>query len=225
MLAVNNSDEGGESRDAVFDPSTDSWQTLPANPMGPSYDRQAVWLGDRLLFTSKDLVPSPGAEGPSIVRMAQLDGDLARWSVLPDSEVLGDSPIAVGERVVFPYAGSADGGAVDGWGKVYHYGAVFDPAESLWEPLPVSDNSSAPSGGVGLDLVGETVVGDRLFNLDSSTLFDPASGEVSELPALPGAPRYAAAVLANSTTIIVWGGIEGAENLNGGYILELPKNN
>lgn len=68
LVAVTDSDERMTAIDSVFDPATQAWSTLPDDPLGPSFDRQAVWIGDRVLLTAKDLVPSPGSEEPSVNR-------------------------------------------------------------------------------------------------------------------------------------------------------------
>lgn len=54
--------ESGQGADAAFDPRAGTWRSLPRDPLGPSFDRSAVWLGDRVLLSAKKLVPNPGAD-------------------------------------------------------------------------------------------------------------------------------------------------------------------
>ncbi|MCU1404612.1 MAG: hypothetical protein JWQ43_915 [Glaciihabitans sp.] len=218
VIAVQNTDENGESPDAVFSPTDNSWRPLPADPLGPSFDRQAVWLGDRLFFSARKLLASLGADEPSVARIATLSSDLTEWTQLADSGIVHDSPIAVGGRVVFPYGGEV----MDGTPGI-SFGGVFNPENGLWTPLP-DVGSPLAFGGSVFDAVGHVVVGDRLFNMELSQLFDPASGELSPVPPLPGAPGYGQTVLATDSIIFVWGGVEGATNLNTGHILRMADN-
>ena len=66
VVAIDGSDEGQPAVDAVYDPVTNRSDRLPGDPLGPSFDRSADWLGDRLLLSGSDLVPNPGADGPSV---------------------------------------------------------------------------------------------------------------------------------------------------------------
>src|SRR5690606_35019681 len=98
--------------------------------------RETAWLDDRLLLTAKDLVASPGSDGPAVVRMSVLV-DWSAWGPPVDTEVIGWGPVAVGERVVFPGTRSADGGTVNRWGRAYPEGGTYDPATGTWTDLPV----------------------------------------------------------------------------------------
>jgi hypothetical protein len=52
---------------------------------------------------------------------------------------------------VFPYAGSADGGQVNNWGRSYPQGGIYDPGAGAWEvlPDPASDENFEIAGVVG----------------------------------------------------------------------------
>ena len=210
VMAISSSDEQVKAIDSVFDPASGSWQQMPDDPLGPSFDRGAVWLGDALLLTAKDLVPNPGSEKPSLVRLAMLDTTLTQWTLLPDSEILGGNPVSIAGRVVFPSTGSADGGEVNNWGRPFPFGGIFNPADSSWAPLPDPPAATGLDGYI-LSVGDNTLVGGHLLN--------PATGGWTVVPTLPGPSRNSATVLANTDTIVVWGGAAGDQNLADGYML------
>ncbi len=213
VVAVPGSDEQGTTTDAVFDPHRDKWCPLPADPLGASFDRSAVEVDGGLLLAAKDLVPNPGAERPALVRLARLDKTLSRWSMLPNTDVIGWGPVAVGSRVVWPGTGSADGGAVGNWGRSYPEGGILNLSSGTWQALP------RPPWPPALDCC-TTVVGDRV--LVGGQLLDPATGRWAQVPQLPGVTRRAATVVGSPRTLLVWGGATTGtrpDNLATGYLL------
>jgi len=220
LLAIPGTDEEGAQPDAVLDPSTGTWQVLPEDPLGPSYDRQAVWLGDRLLLAAKDLVPNPGSAEPSLVRLVELDAALTTWSAPRDTEILGGSAVVAGSgdalgasaRVVFPDLGSADGGEVNGWGRSYPYGGILDPADHSWRDLGVSEVGGDPWTRLpALPVGGRVIV--------ANGLLDPVTGQWSTLPALPGGELMARGVATNDDVVFAWGGATTRSAVADGYVL------
>jgi len=212
LVAVTDSDERMTAIDSVFDPATQAWSTLPDDPLGPSFDRQAVWIGDRVLLTAKDLVPSPGSEEPSVVRLAELDEDMTTWEAPRDTEVIGWGPVAVNGRVVYPGTGSADGGEVNNWGRSYPQGGIYNPTDGSWRPLPVF------GGAVGYPTTLSSIaVGDHVIVGDG--LLDPVSGEWNPLPEPPWGEVYEQAVASNQDSVFVWGGATIDRNVADGYLL------
>lgn len=120
LLSVPGSDEFETTVDSCFDPQSSSWHRLPDDPLGPSFDRTLVVVDGRMILTAKDLA-SPGADSPSLVRMAELDTKMESWTLLPDTEVIGSDPVSVGGRMVFPDPGGSDGGEVGNWGRTYPF--------------------------------------------------------------------------------------------------------
>ncbi|HZB47713.1 MAG TPA: hypothetical protein VE547_01350 [Mycobacteriales bacterium] len=190
--------QSGRGADAAFDPRSGSWRSLPRDPLGPSFDRFAVPLGDRVLLTAKELVPDPGADAPALVRLAALDTGLTRWSELPDSEIIGTGPVAAAGRVVWPYTGSADGGGTGNWGRSYPEGGILDPATGSWQPLPAVPWPAQPTTCCA------AAVGDRV--LVDGHLLQPATREWTRVPPLPGGVRLDAATTAGPDLLLVWGG-------------------
>jgi hypothetical protein len=214
VVVVPGSDEQGTTSDAVFDPDAGTWKVLPDDPLGPSFDREAVAVDGELLLAAKDLVRNPGAERPALVRLARLDADRSRWTTLPDSEIIGWGPVTVGGRVVWPGTGSADGGDIGNWGRSYSEGGIFSPASGSWQSLP------RLRWNLELEHFAATVVGDRV--LIGGHLLDPATLRSTRVPPLPGGRRMAPAVIGGPDTVLVWGGAteeNRPENLATGYLL------
>lgn len=196
LLSVPGSDEQTAAVDSWFDPVTSTWHRLPDDPLGPSYDRSVVVVDGRVLLTAKDLVPRPGADEPSLVRMAELDSALTTWTVLPDSEVIGYDPVPVAGRLVFPDLGGADGGEVGNWGRTYPFGGIYDPAAGTWADLPsVTGRTSWP----------RLVVGDRVRVGD--VLLDPVDGNTTPVRAGPWTSDDSPTLAASPTAILAWGGM------------------
>ncbi len=212
VVAVNGSDENGATADLIFDPTKGFWRQLPHDPLGPSFDREAVWFGDQLLLAAKDLVDNPGAEKPATVRLAILSADLTTWTTLPNSQIIGWQPVVAGDRVVWPGVGSTDGGKIGNWGRPYDYGGIFDPSTRSWAPLP---KSLRPTGSNGRPLV---VSGRVLIDSD---LLDPRTLETTRIPGLPQPQRQSVTMIAGPAMILVWGGGTEATNLDTGYLLRL----
>jgi hypothetical protein len=216
LIVVPSSDEQHPAVDRAFDPGVGRWRELPDDPLGPSFDREAVWTGDRLLLDATDLVPNPGSEGPALVRLATLDLDSRRWSALPDSDIIGGGAVAVAGRVVWPDTGSADGGETNPWPRAYDQGGILDPSTGAWRSLPDAAPNSAPGRCCAVP------VGRRLFMGDG--LLDPVTGTWSRLPSLPGGPRDSVAVAAGPDTVLIWGGVrqdDPVTNLATGVLLRV----
>jgi hypothetical protein len=217
VVVVPGSDEGKQAIDAIFDVITNSWQQLPDDPLGPSSSRSATWVDGSLLLAAKDFESTSAAQ-PSLVRLARLDGT---WSTLPDSEIIGYEPVAVGTRAVWPYAGSADGGKVNGWGRSYDEGGIFDSSTKQWKKLP-----SRPFEAT-TDCCNGVVIGDQV--MVNSQLLNPATGRWTRIPPLPGTERLSATIVGSPDALLVWAGATmragqsgRPENLSTGYLLRPP---
>jgi hypothetical protein len=212
LVGISVSDELHRTRDWIFEPETGQWGTLPNDPLGPSFDREAVWADGSLILAAKTL-GFPGPLEPSLVRLARLDLDTGVWTEMPESGIIGWSPTPVGELVVFPHTGTADGGEFNNWGRDVPFGGILDPKSGTWRSLP----DPPPGGG----LAGEFFVAGELIVVGGH-LLDPATGEWTLVPDLPGANRTAAAAAAVDDSIVVWGGAAATGNLGDGYLLALP---
>jgi hypothetical protein len=185
--------------DAAFDPATGAWRVLPDDPLGPSFDRAAVWTGDRLLLGARDLVANPGATAPSLVRLSALDPALTTWAPPTRTELLGSGLAVAAGTAVWTGTGRADGGQVGNWGRSYPEGGMLTVATGGWRPLP---SAPRPAGPLPVDpplsTGGRVSVGGHLL--------DPLTGDWLRLADPTGGPRFATTVVAGPDLVLVWGG-------------------
>ncbi|WP_134739753.1 hypothetical protein [Nocardioides sp. 503] len=147
LVVSSGSDENGIRPDRTYDAATDTWVTLPADPLKPSYDRVLVPTTAGLVLTAKRLAAVGGPEDPAIVRAALLPTGAQRWRVLPPAtdQLGGWSWAWTGTRLVDATPGGADGGEVNGYGRTIPYGGALDPVTGTWTAL--EDAPEAFTGG------------------------------------------------------------------------------
>jgi hypothetical protein len=202
VVAVRGSDENGPLADAIYDPASAVWAPLPDDPLGPSFDRTMVATPDGLVLTAVPLVEQPGSAEPSLYRAASLDGATLAWSRLPDSEVVAGAPLWgwAGGLVVNADLGSADGGAVNGWGRSYPFGGMLDPATGAWGVLPDAPVRTGP-------LQGYSATGDPWALSSAGVVLHVPSRSWQPVPAPPNAPDGTAAVTWAADRLFLWGGV------------------
>ena len=66
LISIGSSDENTAAVDEVYDPATGAWTALPEDPLGTSFDREAVWVNGTLLLAGKEL--GAGSASPPRVR-------------------------------------------------------------------------------------------------------------------------------------------------------------
>jgi hypothetical protein len=211
VAAFPHSDEAGKKPDVQFDPATGSWHQLPSDPLSPSFDRSMVFVDGDLYLFAQNLVPNPGSENPPLVRAARLDLAAGTWEVLADSEILGSwSPVAIGSSIVFPNAGSADGGEVNNWGRSYPYGGIYHIDTDSWSWFEETPQEIA---GVvrEADAAYISVKGEVLDMTGQSWITIP------EFPFFTEGEIYNQTVVAVGTDLFVFGGEIWTSN--GGLVL------
>jgi hypothetical protein len=199
--------------DEVYDPDAEDWVPLPADPLGPSFDRVFTDTPTGAVLTAKQSVPDPGSAEPAVVRAALLSTDLTTWQKLPDSDIIGGYRWAwTGKRLVDPTLGEADGGQIDNWGRSLPYGGTFDPESATWGRLPGAP--AAYSGGWMVEALGGPV------SASGGWLYDDRTESWSELSPPAGAPQLpGAAVWVGDDLFVVGGQYEdrpGQQGLAGG---------
>ena len=204
LVSISFSDEESSGYDELYDAASDRWSRLPDDPLGKSYNRYALWVNGKLLLGAHKLVANPGSEEPSFVRLAELDLNTMKWRKLPDVEVLSGFSQAIGDLVVFPETGSADGGEVNNWGRSYPMGGIYNVVSGEWFDLPPLDGGD----GVRQAWSDTSVVGDRV--LASGHLLDPATRTWTLLPAPPSGNRDGQTVITSPDGILVVGGWTGS---------------
>ncbi len=223
VVAYPGSDETGEQPDWRFDPESETWEELPADPLSPSYDRFYAVVDDDLVLLAKDLVDNPGSDGPSLAGIARLDLDTGIWVSDADrAEFLWtEAGVVVGHRVVFPFGGSSDGGQVNGWGRSVPHGGVWDTTADTWAPLsaPAVDGSPRIAGVLSADGNHIDSVEGWVLDLDTGSWLGLRTG--SELDEVAGRT-----VVATDSKLVVFGGESwaGGEGrvLDDLYLVDLP---
>jgi hypothetical protein len=217
VLAFSGSDEAGEKPDLEFDPRTGTWMELPPDPLSPSFDRSMVVVGEDVYLFAQDLVANPNSEKPSLARAAHLDLATGEWEHRADSEVLGSwFSVAVGSTIVFPHAGSADGGEVNNWGRSYAYGGIYNPETDTWAALP------SPARENGFAIAGVLEQDAATYLSMHGAVLDATQTSWQTIPELPIAEVdvFSRTIVAAGIDLFVFGGeawaqVEGSEFLNG----------
>lgn len=208
VIAYVGSDEQGERPDRRFDSETQTWVDLPSDPFSPAYDRFMVSDGDTVTLFAKAIVPNPGSEGPSLADIAELDPSTGVWEVVGQAEVLWtESGHLLGDVVVFPSAGEADGGQVNNWGRSYPHGGVYDPGTGVWEDLP------EPARTEFFDVAGVVNDNGAVFNAAAGSILDLHGDTWVDLPPLPDAPLDVSGrtTVAMGRSLFVFGGEHWAD--------------
>lgn len=215
VVILSDTDEFGAVADQVYDPETGEFSALPEDPLGPSFNRSAVWTGDQLLLSAHDLVDNPGSEEPSLMRLAALDADLATWHEIGTSQILGvgSAGVSASGRVVWTALGSADGGEINNWGRFYPFGGIFDPGTDTWTDLPTPP-AEGPLPGEAMVAAGRVEVGGQLL--------DPVALTWAKVPALPTPNTAGAAMIGGPSGVLVWGGGDYDTPTADGYLLWVP---
>lgn len=219
--------------DLVYDPAADSWAALPADPLGPSFDRRLVGTDDGVVLLASDLVPDPGVE-PPVVHAATLDlaaGSAGAWTELPGGDLVSAYGMhRVGDLILSAQEGSADGGETNNWGRDIPYGAILDPVAGTWSALP---DRPERQPGDGFAVPGE-VSGERTV-VSGAWVLDVASLTWSRVPDLPFEQQVqgqSAAFLDGDGggSVFLWGGAywpdddwtTGGELLAEGWVWTVP---
>ncbi|MEO9324467.1 hypothetical protein ABFT23_13310 [Nocardioides sp. C4-1] len=194
------SDEQGERPDLALDVATGRWTPLPPDPLGRSFDRALTPTPSGLVLTAHQLV-GDGPADPSLVRAAVLPPGATEWRVLPASDQLGGWRWAwTGERLVDVTLGGADGGEVDGYGRVIPFGGRLDVDAGTWSPLP--DAPAERTGGWPVEAPSGPVVAAEGW------LYDDRTEEWATVPVPPEAPREPGPAVWVGDRLVVVGGVD-----------------
>jgi hypothetical protein len=214
IVAYAYSDERGEQPDVAFDPATKAWSELPPDPLSPSFDRSMAWSGRELVLFDHELVPNPGSEEPAVTRAAALDLESGSWRRLPDSAILTTAPwVLVGNRLVNPTLGGADGGD-DGWGRTYPYGGILDLASSEWSALPHPPGEEEDWASGVLDTPGGVLTesGGHYFG-DHGWVLDTTGNEWIPIPRRVDDQQLSGQTIASAgRDLLVFGGAQWKDN-------------
>jgi hypothetical protein len=134
---------------AIYDPSTDTWRTLPPSPLAPAVHVQAGWTGSEVVVAVTE--PGSGSTGPTA---AAFDPATNTWRTLPDLPVsrrrYAVSTVAGGRFIVW-------GGSPNTFGEQrYADGAIYDPDTDSWTTFTVE---AMP----GKELAAITALDDQIY--------------------------------------------------------------
>lgn len=214
-LIVYPSSRDSGSPDLSFDPQSEQWEELPADPIRPSLHRSYIWTGHEAVLLAADAVDNPGSLGPNALRAAALDIESQRWRGLPDSEIVGSALYWAGNRIVSASLGTSDGGDINPWDRSYPHGGMLDPAAGVWEPLPnpPTELGEAP----GLSAGG----GDSVVFAEGYVLHVP-SQTWTQIGEPPVAIPNVTSTVWTGEQLLFWGGYRGegpdAELLSDGWL-------
>lgn len=215
VVAYQTTLEHGPAPDSVLDPATEEWTPLPEPPGTPAFDRTMVAVDDHTLaLLDVELVPDPGADGPTLYRAAVLDLTTNGWRRLPTSDVagLGGGWHPVGDLLVNASTQTVDGGEVGNYGRDVPTGGILDPANGTWSTLPAR-HDSAPGPAVG-DVAGDDVVVSEGWALHVA---HSRWERLPDLDALDGVSGQASVWAGDR--LMVWGGARFDDDTPAGELL------
>ena len=213
IIVVRDERHRADPLDQTYDSKTQIWSTMPADPLGPAFDRVLTATPAGLVLTGQDLVSQPGSEKHSIVRAALLDPKSGRWTLLSDSDQLGGGRwIWTGTRMLDPTLGGADGGEVNGYARMIPYGGVLDPVLDEWGRLP-HPPEQLTGGWVVEALAGPLAAVE-------GWVYDDRDESWIKLLRPYGAPTQAGSAVWADEQLIVLGGVD----LDKGYTVEALSN-
>lgn len=192
--------ESYDGEGAAFDPETGSWRRLPEAPLPAGYDAMGAWTGTEVIVLASP--PGTGADDyPKFAEAAAYDPARSSWRDIDDPPfVTHVSPPAAyldDKLMLLSLGGSVDGGEVDGYGKSYETGGVYDVRAGEWRshaPPPAAPNQTWEH--IALE---DEVVLDGLA-------YDPARDAWRILPKFPLRAREFPAMAWTGSELIVWGG-------------------
>lgn len=216
--------------DLVYDTDAGTWTALPADPLGPSYDRRLIGTDDGAVLLASALVPNPGVE-PPVVDAARLDVTTGAWTELPDGDLISGSGFRqVGDQLVSALEGSADGGETNNWGREIGYAGLLDLVSGTWSELPERAERDPLDGFmVPGEVSGECTIVSGAWVLDVPTL---TWGRVPDLPADEHLQGQSAAFAdtAEGGVVLLWGGsawprdtMAGGDLIADGWMWTIPE--
>jgi hypothetical protein len=188
----------------VLDVAAGTWDLLPPDPLGPSFDRVLAWTDAGLVVLAKKLVPSPGsADGPAFVRAAIFAN--GAWVRFPDLDCIGGWTWHwTGTRLICPQLGGADGSEINGYARVIPFGGRLDPVTGEFAALP-----NPPVPQVPPSLLEAAGSGTRLVS--QGQLYDDSTGSWTALDLPPGGKWIEIAGVVLDDRIVVVGGYDEAD--------------
>ena len=206
LLRLEYTQEGGQARaDHLYDPMSQTWRALPRDPLAPSFDRGAVWNGERIVLLGKPEPPPPvdGVDSATtFVHAATFDIQTWQWAQVPQrDEVIGFGTeyFWTGERVLLPYTFDYTQGGLNPGGTPEPTGGLLDPGTGDWERLPPPPAPPVTPLRVQAGSAAAVTAGEGL-------VLDLANDTWLTLEPAPGAPDEGVAAAWSGRRLIAFGG-------------------
>ena len=198
---------------AAYEPETDTWRKLPRGPLPAGYDAMGGWTGEEVLVMSTPMGNEP-EDYPKFDELAAYDPETNTWRSLarPPQVSYVSPPVAFvdGKLCVLSLGGTVDGGEVNGYGKDYETGGIYDYATDRWTPQ--ADPPQRPNQTWEQTAMGDEIVIDGLA-------YRPSTDTWRTLPKFPLREREFPVIVWTSKELIVWG---GAKEPRGNTIIDPP---
>lgn len=195
----------------TWTPSTGAVRTLPPPPLPAMFNVKLASSNGTIVLLGAELVPNPGADGPSLLIGATYDSG-AGWQRLPPAEILGSGGpwVAVGDLLICIDGGQADGGQIGNYGRFFPFGGVLDVAKRKWRPLPTQPTATSGSSGEFYMVLGAEVLS------SDGLLLDPRA-DAWRTWAVPhdasdALGREGAAGVWTGSEMLIWGGVTWTES-------------
>ena len=198
----------GTGGDWTYDPATDSWAELPADPIGCAHSRTVVAAPGSLILFAVTCGDTENVDPPRD-QAARFDLATQRWRRLPGSDIAAGSNswIVTGDLVVNPSTLVADGGGeVEAPGQPYPLGGVLDLATEVWSrPTAIDPPDEGERASTHLGYQGPA----GAWVVTEGRLYEPVTGPWHVIPPGPevGGGRAAAWT---GQEIVAWGGTDEA---------------
>jgi hypothetical protein len=214
LLRYEATQEGGRvGADHLYDPATRTWRALPRDPLAPTFDRGAVWSGDRLVLLGKPEPPPPvdGVDSPTVfVHAATFDPATWTWSPVPQQDEVigfGTEYSWTGDRVLLPYTFDYTQGGFNPGGTPDPTGGLLDPVSGDWERLPAPPDPPA-------NRLRVQAATPHLVTAGEGFVLDVEQERWWPLEAAPGAPTAGVAAAWVGRQLVVFGGGSVPERTN-----------
>ncbi|HUR51771.1 MAG TPA: hypothetical protein VMZ11_06585 [Mycobacteriales bacterium] len=205
LLRLETTQEQGVQPDHLYDPARRTWRALPRDPLAPTFDRGAVWTGDRLVLLGKPLPPPPvdGVDSSTVfVQAATFDPVTWTWTRTPQHDAVvgfGTQYSWTGDRVLLPYVFDYRAGGANPDGTPEPTGGLLDPATGRWERLPTSPGPRR--NGLHVEALSRDLV-----TAGEGLVLDVPAERWYPLDPAPGAPSEGVTAAWVGRQLVVFGG-------------------
>lgn len=222
--------------DLRFNPATDEWSPVPADPWGRGQERTVLGLPDGRAVAVSAPLPAPldasGVRPPRFWRAAVLDAAGKDWQKVPPSPV-AVSPIsslghgrwfAAGGRIVNPEVGTvqaAAAGTLQGGQGSVATGGILDLEAGTWSALPERGSRGGEDLRRAADPWEWATASGGDFAVLRGWIYDVRRQAWAEVPPVPDAPDGLLDPITAwvDDRLYVWGGLADAKATAPGWVL------